>query len=229
MKQKCVDVHKSGNGYKKNSCVTYVIKDISTVAPDGTHSEAEVREINLSTRCDLELGLEPGTMVRWDKNEAWDHHKKRRMVIQQNLIPTGPEYGGGAVMLCGCFSSKDSHEDASHRGLHKVLGDFKLRSGCLCQDVTTGSWLNLPAGQWSTMSIQVHAMTTQWPDDLRGQMIHKTRSRTLKDQQSHRAFLFYFLPASLPRMPIITALILRHPVFILLMSNSNGVKSLNAV
>lgn len=78
---------------------------------------------------------------------------KRRVVKERvkNLIPTF-KYGEGSETLWS-FSSKNivwcivrGHTHDVHES-HGVPGTLKQKSGCLCQEVTSGSGLELPEGQ----------------------------------------------------------------------------------
>ena len=55
-------------------------------------------------------------------------------------------------MLWGCFSSKDPGNLVRVHGIMNGM-DYQefvfFESGCPCQETTTGSLLDLPAGQWS--------------------------------------------------------------------------------
>lgn len=78
---------------------------------------------------------------------------KRRVVKERvkNLIPTF-KYSEGSETLWS-FSSKNivwcivrGHTHDVHES-HGVPGTLKQKSGCLCQEVTSGSGLELPEGQ----------------------------------------------------------------------------------
>lgn len=87
---------------------------------------------------------------------------KRRVVKERvkNLIPTF-KYSEGSETLWS-FSSKNivwcivrGHTHDVHES-HGVPGTLKQKSGCLCQEVTSGSGLELPEGQWSKTCDQIH-------------------------------------------------------------------------
>lgn len=96
-------------------------------------------------------------MARWagfDKLSRWVWHKKKDRYTEKNLICT-VNYSGASLMLWGCFLHPKALRTLWGYIASWTAPDLKIKSRCLCQDTTTGSWLNLPAGQLYKTSVRI--------------------------------------------------------------------------
>lgn len=88
-----------------------------------------------------------GSMVRRDK-QFFGFFFFFQQTQEQNLIFT-VKCGGGSVMMWSCFTFKGPGTLLVHMAPWTPWSTRSWKSACLCQDVTAGSRLDLPAGQWS--------------------------------------------------------------------------------
>lgn len=78
----------------------------------------------------------------------------------------GLGFGRRSLIMWGYFSSKGTGSLAKINGLQEIQCDFlKYKSGCLGQEATTGSWLDLPGGKLnSDQRINLLTWPSQSPD-----------------------------------------------------------------